>query len=102
VFLPDTKKTIVSGAIFFPPFEKEGASPQRKKSIHQHQTPSSETSLSDTYTNKDTETDDLWRQWMKENPQVANNIFDNGHSTINQLILADFKDGKRDEYLGAP
>jgi len=39
---------------------------------------------------------------MKENPQVANNMFDTGHPTIDQIILADFRVGKRDEYLGAP
>ena len=102
MFLPDTKKTIVSADIFFPPLQIEGALPQRKKSIHQHQTPSSQTSLEYIYTNKDKGTDDLWRQWMQENPQDANNMFDNGHPTINRIILADFRAGKRDEYLGAP
>jgi len=38
---------------------------------------------------------------MRENPQVANNMFDTGHPTIDRLILADFSAGKRDEYLGA-
>jgi len=46
--------------------------------------------------------DDLWRQWMRENPQEANNMFHNHHPVIDQLILADFRAGKRDEYLGAP
>jgi len=52
VFLPDTKKAIVSADIFFPPLQIEGASPQRKKSIHQHWIPSSQTSLEYIYTNK--------------------------------------------------
>jgi len=101
VFLPDTKKTIVSADIFFPPLQMEVALPQRKKSIHQHQTPSSQTSLDYIYTNKDKGTDVLWRQWMRENPQDADNMFDNGHPTIDRIILADFRAGKRDEYLGA-
>jgi len=29
-----------------------------------------------------------------ENPEVANNMFDTGHPTIDQIILADFKAGK--------
>jgi hypothetical protein len=91
VILPNTKKTIVSAAIFFPPLEIEGASPQRKKSIHQHQIPSSQTSLSYIYTNKDKGSDDLWRQWIKENPQEANNMFYNHHPVIDRLIMADFR-----------
>jgi hypothetical protein len=39
---------------------------------------------------------------MRENSQQANNMFDSGHPTINRIIMADFKAGKRDEYLGAP
>jgi len=39
---------------------------------------------------------------MKENPQEANNMFDNHHPVIDRLIMADFRAGKRDEYLGAP
>jgi hypothetical protein len=39
---------------------------------------------------------------MRENPQIANNMFDTGHPTIDRIIMADFKAGKRDEYLGAP
>ena len=102
VFLPDRKKTIVSADIFFPPLQLEGGSPQRKKLIHQHRTPSPQTSLDYTYTNRSEGTHDLWRQWMRENPQVANHMFNTGYPTIDQLILADFKAGKRDEYLGAP
>jgi hypothetical protein len=102
VFLPDTKNTIVLADIFFPPFEIEGASPQKRKSIHQHQTPSSHTSVEYIYTNQDEGSDDLWRQWMKENPQEANNMFDNHYPVINRLIMADFRTGKRDKYLGAP
>jgi len=102
VFLPDTKKTIVSADIFFPPLQIEGASPQQTKSIHQQQTPSTQMTLDYTYTNGGEGRDDLWRQWMRENPQEADNMFDNGHPTVDQIILADFKAGKRDEYLGAP
>jgi len=102
VFLPDTKKTIVSADIFFLPLQIVGGSPQRMKSIHQHQTPSSQTSIDYTYTNKSKGTDNLWRQWMRENPQEANNMFNNGNPTIDRFILADFRAGKRDEYLGAP
>jgi hypothetical protein len=39
---------------------------------------------------------------MKENPQEANDMFDNNHAVVNRLIMADFRAGKRDEYLGAP
>jgi len=39
---------------------------------------------------------------MQENPKVANNMFDNGHSTIDRIISADFWAGKRAEYLVAP
>jgi hypothetical protein len=39
---------------------------------------------------------------MRENPQEANNLFDNGHESIRPVLLADCNDGKRDEYLGAP
>jgi hypothetical protein len=82
VFLPDTKKTIVSPEIFFPPFEIEGASPQKRKSIHQHLTPSSQTSVEYIYINNDKGKDDLWRQWIRENPREANNMFDKHHPTI--------------------
>jgi hypothetical protein len=39
---------------------------------------------------------------MKENPQKAKDMFDNHHPVINRLVIADFRAGKRDEYLGAP
>jgi len=39
---------------------------------------------------------------MRENPQEANNSADNGHESINQIMLAAFKDRKRGEYHGAP
>jgi len=39
---------------------------------------------------------------MDKNPQEANNLFDDGHPTINRLMLAGFEKGKRDGYLGAP
>jgi len=102
VFLPDTKKTLVSADIFFPSLEIEGASPQKRQSIHQHQIATSQTSVEYIYTNKHTGSDDLWRQWMKENLQEANNMFDNHHQVVNRLIMTDFRSGKRDEYLGAP
>jgi len=82
VFLPDTKKTIVSANIFFPPLKIEGASPlvycQPLTSLK-----SIQTSIDYIYTNKGESLDDLLRQWMEENPQEANDQFDNGHPTIN-------------------
>jgi hypothetical protein len=102
VFLPDTKKTIASANIFFPRLQTEGASPQRKKSIHQHQTPSSQTSVDYTYTDKGEGTNDFWRQWMRENLQQANDMFNDQHPAVNRIVLADFKARKRDKYLGAP
>jgi hypothetical protein len=102
VFLPDTKKTRVLVDIFFPPLEIEWASPQKRKSIHQHQIPSSQTSVEYIYTNQDTGSDHLWREWMKENPQEANKMFDNHHPVVDRLVLANFRAGKRDECLGAP
>jgi len=39
---------------------------------------------------------------MRENPEQANYMFNTVHPTIDQIILADFKAGKRDEYHGAP
>jgi hypothetical protein len=39
---------------------------------------------------------------MKENPREANNMFDKHHPVVDRLILADFRAGKRDEYLVAP
>jgi len=39
---------------------------------------------------------------MLENPQDANNMFDHSHPTIDRIMSADFRTGKRDEYLGAP
>ena len=38
---------------------------------------------------------------MRQHPQQANNLADNGYSSINQILLADFKDGKWDQNLGA-
>jgi len=44
----------------------------------------------------------MWRQWMDENRQVANDLVDNGHEIVARLMRADLKEGKRDGYLGAP
>jgi len=38
---------------------------------------------------------------MKEILQEANDQFYNGHSTINQLIMVEFKQEKYDDFLGA-
>jgi hypothetical protein len=53
-----------------------------------------QTSLDYTYTNKGESLDDLWRKWMRDNPQQANDLFHNNHLTVNRLIMADFKSGK--------
>jgi len=55
-----------------------------------------------TYNNEGKISDSMWRQWMDENPQEANDLIDNGHPTIGRLMQADFEEGKRDGYLGAP
>jgi len=95
VFLPDMKKTIVSADIFFPSFQIEGATP----SIYCQPVVSSEskqTSLDYTYTNKGESSDDLWRKWMRDNPQEGNDLFNNHHPVIDRSIMADFRSGKRD------
>jgi len=106
VFLPDTKKTIASADIFFPPLKIEGAMLLKNRRINQilislqSNTPS--TSVEYTYNNKGKTSDSMWHQWMDENPQEANDLVDNGHPTIARLMQADFVEGKRDGYLGAP
>jgi hypothetical protein len=103
VFLHNTKKTKVLADIFFCPLKREGASPLRLCHAKDFLTPLSHSiSLDYTYTNKGESSDNLWRQWMRENPQEANEQFDNGHPTINLLIMADYNSGKKVEYLGAP
>jgi len=66
----------------------------------QSNTPS--TSVEYTYNNKGNTSDAMWRQWMEENPQEANDLVDNGHEIIARLMQVDFNDGKKDGYLGAP
>ena len=77
VFLPGTKKTIVSADTFFPPLKIEGATPTIKRRIDQilipFQSNTPSTSVEYTYNNKGRTSDDMWRQWMDENPQHANN-----------------------------
>jgi len=104
VLLPDTKKTTVSADIFFPPLNTEGASPFIHHLINQHLIPlqSQQTSIDYTFTNKGKSTDDLLRKLMRENPQEADDLADDGHESISRILLADFKDGKSNEYLGAP
>jgi len=106
VFLPDTKKTIVSADTFFPPLKIEGATPTINCRIDQILNPlqsnTSSTSVEYTYNNKGKTSDDMWRQWMDENPPRANDLVDNGHEIIARLMQADFKEGKRDGYLGTP
>jgi len=72
--------------------------------LNQHLIPlqSKQTSVGYTYINKGDSLDNLLRQWMRANLQEADNVANTGHMSINQIMLADFKDGKRDEYLGAP
>jgi len=76
VFLPDTKKTILSADIFFPPVEIEGATPMINCRIDQILNPlqSNTPSTSGQYSNnnKDKTSDDMWRQWIDKNPQRAN------------------------------
>jgi len=106
VFLPDTKKTIVSADTFFPPLKIEGATPTIKRRIDeiltalQSDTPS--TSVEYTYNNRGKTMDDMWCQWMDENPQRANDLVDNGHEIIARLMRMDFKERNRNGYLGAP
>jgi len=106
VFLPDTKKTIVSADIFFPPLKIEGATPMINRRIDQILTPlqsnTPSTSVEYTYSNKGKTSDNMWRQWMDENRQEANDLVDNGHEIVARLMRADFLKGKRDGYLGAP
>ena len=104
--MPDTKKTIVSADILFPPLKIEGAMPMINLRIDQILTPlqrnTPSTSVEYTYNNKGKRSDSMWRQWMDENHQEANDLVDNGHPTIARLMPADFEEGKRDGYLGAP
>jgi len=39
---------------------------------------------------------------MDENPQEANDQLEDGHPIITRLTVADFEEGKRDGYVGAP
>jgi hypothetical protein len=39
---------------------------------------------------------------MRENPQEAIDLFNNHHEVIDRIMMADFRNGKRDEYLGGP
>ena len=66
----------------------------------QSNTPS--TSGEYTYNTKGKTSDDMCCQWMDENPQETNDLVDNGHEIIARLMRADFLQGKRDGYLGAP
>jgi len=106
MFSPDTKKIIVSADIFFPPLKIEGATPMIKRNINQILTPvQSNTPLtSSEYTcnNKSRTSDSMWRYWMEENPQEANDLVNTGHPTIARLMQADFREANRDGYLGAP
>jgi len=104
--LPDTNKTIVAAAIFFPPLKTEGAMPMINSRIDQILTPlqsnTPSTFFEYTYTNRGRTSDSMWHQWMDENPQEANHLVDNGHPTIAGLMQADFEEGNTDKYLGAP
>jgi len=106
VFLPDTKKTIVSADTFFRPLKIEGATPTIKHRIDQILTPlqsnTPSTSVEYTYNNKGKTWDDMWRQWIDENLQRANDLIDNGYEIIARLMRDDFKEGKTDGYLGTP
>jgi len=106
VFLPDTKKNIVSAVTFFPPLKIEGATAMISCRVDQILTPlqsnTPSTSVEYTYNNKGKTSDDMWHQWMDENPQVANDFVDNGHEMIARLMRADYMQRKRDGYLGAP
>ena len=106
VFLPDTKKTIVSADTVFPPLKIEGATPIINRRIDQILTPlhsnTPSTSVEYTYNDKGKTSDDMWHQWMDENRQEANDLVNNGHKTIARLMRADFLKGKKDRYLGAP
>jgi len=92
--------------IFFPPLKIEGATPMINLRIDQFHTPlqsyTPSTSIEYTYNNKGKTSDSMWRQWMDENLEEANNLIDNGHPTVFQRMAADFNEGKRDRYLGAP
>jgi len=104
LFIPDTKKTIVSADIIFPPLKIQGASHIIHRRINQYLIPlqSQEMCIDYTYTNKGTSSDAFSKQCMRQNPQEANNLADNGLKSTDQIMLAHCKDGKRDKYLGAP
>jgi len=81
-FLPDTKTTIVLADC--PSLMIELASPCIHPQINQHLIPfrSQETSVGYTYTNRGKSSDELLRQWMREHLQEANNLADNGHTSM--------------------
>jgi hypothetical protein len=104
VFLPNMKKTILSADIFWPPLEAEGTSPLIHCRIIQYLIPLKfqNSPINYTYSNKAKSRDDVLRQWLKENPQEANNIADNRYSSINPIMWADSKVGKWDKFLQPP
>jgi hypothetical protein len=92
--------TIVSADIVFPPVKIQGASPMISRSI-QHLSPF-QASLQHSYTKKGKSSHNLIREWMRENPQEAKDLFDDGYESIRRVLLADIEPAKRDKYLGAP
>ena len=84
MFSPDTKNTLVSADIFFPPLKTEGALPLINRQINQHLIPrqSHQTLVDYIYTNKGKSNDDLLRQWMREISQEGNNFANNGHESL--------------------
>lgn len=103
LFLLDTKKTIGSADIFFRPTNTEGASHIIYLRITQSLTPieSQHLWIDYTYTNKSELSFCLWRKWMSENHQEANDQFNNGHRTISKLMMGDFMDRKKVVHFGA-
>jgi len=105
VFLPDTKLTIGSADIFFPPLKSQGATPMINQRIDCFLTPlgstTPSTSVEYTYTHNVKTSHSMWREWMDKNPQEADDMCDNGHPTIHWPILANLKERKRDRYLCA-
>ena len=120
VFIPEEKRFIVSGDVFFPPFYSEGAmatmnglpstpvSSQPRKFPQQNlqRQPGTQSTLpipdseDVTFPLGRFDVEGMWYNWCERNPEAANRAYDDGIPPVCEVFYQCYQMGKRDGFLG--
>ena len=99
VHLPESKHTLITNDIFFPPSKIEGDSTYDKSSYNKLKS-IPRTSIEHRSDNEKFPSDDMWLAWMERNPSEARKMFDQGNQDVMRLVIEQYDKGQRSGFLG--